>query len=874
MVEKYSVRWIILLLSILAAQFSYAQIYSTTACISNPTAPPTGASGQTNAQCQETTRFFDLDLNSATRIWDFGTGTTSLDSRNTLHNFSTPGVYTVSLTTVDANGVSLTHTKNITAGYYPQQPLFDKKTQADTTICDGKSITLDPFKGSSASGLEFFWFPNGETTSTIEVNESGCYSVEVKDPVTGCTRSAKITVKICYEDNSSNGGAEKWYFGHGAGLEFTMTGTEVPRDSLANDGTLDDTPEIEDPVFEGTNPGSNEMKADEAAAIVLDNGNGLVLYTDGKKLYAGEGDDEIKMADGSDFTLSAQTGTQGVALVPKPVCNSCDFINYYLITVDQTTGLLSYSVVDMRYNDRKGAVVETGIPIAAGITGKITIERSSSDSTYHIYAYHAGTNSFETLSLDSTGITFSSVSGSNVIPEPSGSYMATSPDGSKVVHGLVIDGQNYIETFSRDVETGALTNPVLVNLGHPAPPRVYGLAFSPNNNLLYVSLTGPTSKLLQVDVSSGDAATMEGAIILISERNEEYGALALGPKYGNGEKYIYLSVKDKSFVPYIQEPNEIGDAAAVGFTYVPGSALNGVAVSGTTKLGFPNVVAPAQAQEGSGLSISYSGNCLNVRTFLTAQKICDPMENEFEWEIEGKKYEGKDIVHRFSGPGWKTVKLLVKVKRKTQMSNALGSTIGGWFDEACTEVPYEGRIYIKPAPVLGFPDPLPYCFRDNPQIPFNPRPTGGSQFTFDWMTSLGTNIGRDSVFEFKVEQTYILTVQNEFLCETTKQFDVVDACEPVIHIPTAITPDGTGPNVNESLKIFTKYLERPVLEIYNRWGQMVFRTDNLDVLWDGKYENRLHANQVYPYVLRYYAEDFPERGEQRYRGTVLVLSNR
>ncbi|MCD8540583.1 MAG: PKD domain-containing protein [Leadbetterella sp.] len=365
--------WIFLGLLFFGASASEAQLYvSKKACLVDPNAPVTSpgtgtGTGTPPASCDEKAYFFEATSNNfGSWTWDFGDGTVRAgEIRNPAYTYTTPGIYTVTVSAIDNGGAVLggPHSKEIKVGYYPSQPLFDSKTEKDSTICKGKTITLDPYEGTSRpSNVSYKWFPAGETTSTIEVSEAGCYSVEVIDNITGCSRSAKINVKLCFEDASSGGGSEKWYFGYGSGLEFTLSGDEMVQDSLSEDGSLDPQPEIENPSFDPSNPGVNEMQADEAAAMVYDQNNNLVLYTDGKKLYSGDDDSEIPNADGSSFSISVNAGAQGLALVPKPVCSACDFINYYLFKVDETTGLLTYSVIDMRENDRKGAVVETDVP--------------------------------------------------------------------------------------------------------------------------------------------------------------------------------------------------------------------------------------------------------------------------------------------------------------------------------------------------------------------------------------------------------------------------------------------------------------------------------------------------------------------------------
>jgi gliding motility-associated-like protein len=853
------------------------------ACILNPNASTgnTGGTntgnGSSNAQipCVESTFLFDHTPGGKEWEWNFDNGSITTYSGANNHTFTSVGTHTVGLTVKDANGAVLANkTATVQAAYYPAQPLFAKKMIADTTICDGKTITLDPFKDQSRpSNVTYKWFPNGETDPTIDVSESGCYSVEVIDNVSGCSRSAKINVKVCLEQNNAGGSAEKWYFGQGSGMEFNIEyATELEPDSLANEGSLDPQPELEDPSYQPTVPRSSiPVEAPEAVAMVYDKNGSLALYTDGKKIYSGEDDAEITYTNGN--PLANLSGTQGLAIVPKPVCSSCDFINYYVFFVDKTTGLLQYSVVDMRENSRKGAVVGDPVPVAAGIADKIAVERY--EEQYLISAYVPSSGNFQSISVDSLGLI--SLLPPHQIPAPtarSTGYVSVSANGNAQAHGLIINGENTVEIFTRDPETGALSGGRTIDLNITAGPEIYGLAFSPNGQFLYISLKGNgtsiPSSFLQLDISSGTL------VELASSNTDIFGAVALGPKYGAGEKYVYLTIEGKRNVHYLQAPDEAG--AATAFTYTQPGNPGVDNIPGTTGLGFPNIVAAEQDQQSDGIGADYSGNCFGTSTVLTAQKVCSPMENEFEWIVEGQKYKGEQISHIFSRTGWHDVKLTIKIFRKTQVGNSTGSVTGNLFNEHCSTVDFEGKVYIKPSPEYTVPFPLYLCDRDPFKgVTVNIDPKGGDSFTYEWLTIFDAPIhSNNKEKEILIEAlsssgTFKVKVSNNYNCTTETVFPVEPGCVPRISIPNVFTPNGDG--TNDVFEVKPYFISRPVLEIYNRWGEQVFQTDNLDIKWDGSYKGKIYSPQMYAYVLKYYEEDFPEKGEQKKVGSVMVITN-
>ncbi|MBE7442402.1 MAG: gliding motility-associated C-terminal domain-containing protein [Flavobacteriales bacterium] len=76
----------------------------------------------------------------------------------------------------------------------------------------------------------------------------------------------------------------------------------------------------------------------------------------------------------------------------------------------------------------------------------------------------------------------------------------------------------------------------------------------------------------------------------------------------------------------------------------------------------------------------------------------------------------------------------------------------------------------------------------------------------------------------------------------------VDNC-PSYSLPNIFTPGSDG--FNDVFKPFPyRYVESVEMQIYNRWGNLVFETTNPDILWDGKNQKggAMSADGVYFYV--------------------------
>jgi len=71
-----------------------------------------------------------------------------------------------------------------------------------------------------------------------------------------------------------------------------------------------------------------------------------------------------------------------------------------------------------------------------------------------------------------------------------------------------------------------------------------------------------------------------------------------------------------------------------------------------------------------------------------------------------------------------------------------------------------------------------------------------------------------------------------------------------LFFPNAFTPDGDG--LNETFGPATRYIEKFEMSIFDRWGQLVYSTTDINKPWDGKAKNGHMVQGVYVY--RYKAE--------------------
>jgi gliding motility-associated-like protein len=548
--------------------------------------------------CKVDSTIFADTLKTATAWqWNFGDGGSST-KKAPKHFYQQAGDFNVSLIRTVA-GIQETVTKMVTIGKLP--PIF-QQWKKDTTICPGTKYKIDPYPTSAPAGASYLWYPTGDTTQTITTDSSGCYSVEVK-LANGCSYEDKIKIKVCLEQSQKEGA--KWYFGSNAGLDFSG-GSPRP---LTN-GQLNTT--------EGTTSISNTKGK-------------LLFYTDGLTIYDRN---HAQMASKDTAKLKGSpNSSQSALIVPQPTCRGCEYL-YYVFTTTEINGQkqFSYSLVDMRRNMGKGEVVQKNIPLNKPTTERIASVRNDRDSTYWIVTHDYGNNVFRVYHATNAGLQEAGVFPTGATqnkPTEGEGYMKFSPKDStgKQRLAIVVPGppRNRVQIFDFNDSTGSIVGrPLTLDLG-PAPPKAYGVEFSPDASKMYVSLSGngtaaAPSLLWQYDISLNDSARItESKILIDSSATQIYGALQIG-----SDDKIYLAIKDSEYLGVVNVPNE-DSQLSVKFV------SDGIYLAGRkSQLGLPNFVQNfTESADGPGFMVS--DTCSGLPTNFQASPLCDPLKDTYTW---------------------------------------------------------------------------------------------------------------------------------------------------------------------------------------------------------------------------------------------------
>lgn len=552
-----------------------------------------------------------------------------------------------------------------------------------------------------------------------------------------------------------------WYFGQNAGIDFNGCSPIALTNGALN-------------TFEG-------------CATISDSVGNLLFYSDGTKIW---NRNHVVMPNGNNLEGDLSS-TQAAAIIKKPGVNKI----YYVFTTDDTFGSngLKYSEVDMSLDNGMGDVNSLkNIPLVSSSDEKISIIRHSNNIDYwivtHIYWQN---NEFHSYLLTSSGISSTPViSNVGTVHTKYAGYMKASPDGKRLA--LAFGDFGIAELFDFNNLTGTVSNPITFtnfNLW-----GAYGVEFSPNSNLLYISESSyPISNIYQYNLLAGSAFDIINSRTIIgSDTNSTQqggGAIQLGP-----DRKIYHARAGKTSLGIINNPNSVGLLS----NYVS----NGISLAGKISwLGLPNF-----SNSTSSTSFNFDKLCSNDSISFSINALCiDSVIWNFGDQMSGSNNTSNLLQpkHLFQNDSNYLVTLII-------FTNGDSDTVTNW-------------LSINPSPVVNMGDDTLLC--DEEILIFDVTTPSASYLWQDNSTNPTFTATQQGTYWVKV------TVNN---CTTTDTILINrEDCDITLEMPNVFTPNNDGINDLFVPKISKGIVSMNTL-IYNRWGKKIYETDNLFVEWSGQ----------------------------------------
>jgi len=125
----------------------------------------------------------------------------------------------------------------------------------------------------------------------------------------------------------------------------------------------------------------------------------------------------------------------------------------------------------------------------------------------------------------------------------------------------------------------------------------------------------------------------------------------------------------------------------------------------------------------------------------------------------------------------------------------------------------------------------------------------GANFNYTWTPSdyLTCNICVTPIASPTIEYTYSVTVSDNFGCfQRINTYTVHIEPKSSLDVPTAFTPNGDG--VNDIINVDGWGIKKlNYFKVFNRWGELIFETNNLKSGWDGYYKGVPQNMETYIY---------------------------
>lgn len=679
-----------------------------------------------------------------------------------------------------------------------------------------------------------------------------------------------------------------WYFGSSVGLGFLAnSGQQIPYDL-----------------------GPNNLSTTEGSSAISDENGALLFYTDGITIYNRK-HGVMKNGDG---LLGNKSSYQCAVIVQMPGHDSL----YYVFTTDAYENRFvngyRYSVVNMNRDNGNGEVVQKNVLLSAGGTERITATRHANGVDVWILTNETNSNVFHSWLLTCDGLQQAVASAvgdpMNLEDYVNIGAMKVSPNGKNLcqTHHLTNDSNSYFfQLFDFDNGSGRITNARRFSF-----PYVHAenMEFSPDGNFLYLAC-GSYPQILQIEPQlstvdeiknslvgipslrgfSGIQLAEDGKIYLnnnsfnlsvINKPNEK------GMACGYQENQVRLHFYGGTQLPFVlnklnPDPNDytytVQDSCAGIIQFFGHTNIAGIVNwqwdfgDGTTsteqnpthhytslnqaflvklKLTSPSIcgsllktkfIIPKGILAKAKFSFSFDCDSTSVQ-FENTSNYSDSLQ--FRWSFGDNTYSSeKNPVHQYSSQGIYSVQLNL-VTQSLCVSDSI----------------------TKMLPLQAF---SVHATADRQNILEGQKvnlSVAEAADRYSWTPSYGLN---DPAVQNPIATptqpiTYFVTATNDAGCVGIDSVSInVEVFQDIL-VPNGFTPNGDGKN-DVFRPIVGAQFALTNFSVFNRWGQLIFTTNQKDAGWNGKFQNNPQPAGIYTWMVT------AKKGSQSIRktGTVLLV---
>jgi gliding motility-associated-like protein len=799
-------------------------------------------------------RFLQLPSNTLV-----GSGT----GDSTSFTFATAGDYLISLRITNRCGLDSTLTEQITIVAPPASPSFLQPGQVPV-LCSG-SIELEatPATNPNLANLNFLW-TTGETTRTITVSQQSIIGVTISD-INGCTSNGSLLVAdnrpqvelgpdltICEDTPISPLNAQN------PNLDYTWTVNGANTTTTQTRNVDTSAPGVFEYKVIVLDPFTTCSVADSVTFTINASPVFTATPTDATGCATADGEVAIALATAGGSYSIFFTGPPAFQAVnqPGPINQNITGIaagSYGLTVIDDLSGCPTTSIV---------GIANAAITVTATQNG-------TCDPDIFLDITHNVVSAF----------TYRIINATNLDVDTGADQIRATPFTSGAVPG----NDTYVVEITRTIDNCVSTSaPILVNQGLQVTIDGFTTDCGPSGETI-VTVSSADAAPLTFDWSASEAGSINGANnttsvtlnpgtwnLIVEVDNATlcpvsgpFTATAVAPfnalltQSDPCLNQVSLNASPVGNFTYLwtrtPAPDPIG-GQSLALTTADDDAIYTVTVrSGIS--GCTSTSAPLQVNVVGEFSATLSSTPPCEGTPFTLSAATTQLADSYSWTLNGSTISGASTA-------------------------TLQDTRDGLYEvtanrDVCSD---EASITIENAPTTpGLLLDIALICNDpangDPEtstVLLNP---GNGFSSLEWFKDgVSLNIF-DPTFTATEPGIYSVDLINNFGCPSSDRTTIVFECEPRIVAPTAFRPGSSNEQTND-FYVFPFFISEEGFEvfIFNRWGEMVYQSTDLNFRWNGSYKNgaTLPAG-TYAYVVKYKSSFRPEDGTKEQRGGVVLV---
>lgn len=805
--------------------------------------------------------------------WSTGAGTSLISVANS-------GTFTVTAT--DGNGCKGTSAATVVT--VNALPTVTITASGATSFCAGGSVGL-----TASTGAAYVW-STGATTQSITVNSTSSPTVSVTD-INGCTNlsaAINVTVNALPTATVSTSGPTSFCVGGSVSLTASAgagylwsTGATTQTISVTGSGT---------PSVRVT--GANGCNATSAPVTVTVNPLPIATINNGNAVsFCAGGTTDLTASAGSSYlwstgatTRTISVGTAGARSVTVTDANGCSAVS---------------AVTNVTVNALPLATISTVGATTFCAGGSVSLTASAAAT----YLWSTGATS-RTISMNTSGnptVTVTDINGCSATSAPVAITVNPLPN-LVITHPAAVCAPGTVNLTAAAVTAGSTAGTVFTYFTDAATnipftsPTTTGVA-----GTYYIKGTLPTgcssSGAVTVVINNPPSLTTQNPTAVCAPQTVNLSSPAITQGSDNGLIYAYFT--DAALSAPLLNPTAVGSS---GVYYIkanaPGSACSAVLPVTVTVHPIPtgNLQTPAVNYVCSGSSLQLNATDAFAYQWLLNQTPITGATNAVYEASSAGVYSVRFISQQGcvrEATNTLRIDQLVKPVLRLQLNSrcvaapvsfsnlstyagsgginwlwdfgdgALANTFSPTHTYA-TAGNYTVSLTANNLSCPSFTETITAAiYIDSARVPVRyptVKAVAGKAFPltarslgalYRWQPATGLNSTsvQSPMATLNNDIEYTVTITNSASCTTTDTVAVKLEFDGNIFVGNGFTPNGDGVN-DRCYPILSGVRSLVYFKIYNRWGNLVFQTNDASPQngWDGKYNGRLQPVGTYTWI--------------------------